>query len=490
MTHTTHRQPVAAAHTSLCALCQTIQLRHHACSNGAPSSVLGKALDMILGIAGTGTGAILLAQGDGFEVAAARNADENVLAEARMLSQRLNGNGQGPGNGGAIGLEGGPICLPLRDGDRVVGALYLAEPSRRLVMPRSVREYYDALAGQLATLVNGLRGAASHAKAPRGEARDRFAALLGEGPAMQCMLSLLAKVVESPSPVLIIGESGTGKELVARAIHYEGPRRKQRFVAENCAALPETLLESELFGYVRGAFTGATHDKDGLFEVADGGTLFLDEIADTSQAVQVKLLRALESGEIRRLGATKSKTIDARIVAATSRDLIGEVEAGRFRPELYYRLGVLTVTLPPLRERSEDIPLLASHFLEHCRERASKDLADFAPEVLDIFSRYAWPGNVRELRNEVERMAALVDPGKPITAELLSERLLAGRQTGRDLGEGMPEALERIKKAMIADALAACAGNRTRAARQLGISRPNLQKTMKRPGIDIPVAPE
>jgi len=316
MTQTLPDHSVASAHTSLCALCRHIHVRHGACADGAQDSVLGKALDMILGIAGTGTGVILLKEAEAFEVAVARNADETVLAEARVLSQRLNGSG------GAIGLEGGPICLPLRDGDAVTGALYLEEPNRQLVLPRSMPDYYDALAGQLATLVNGLSAIASQTSDPRGEARDRFAALLGESPAMQCMLSLLAKVVESPCPVLIIGESGTGKELVARAIHYEGPRRKQHFVAENCAALPETLLESELFGYVRGAFTGATQNKEGLFEVADGGTLFLDEIADTSQGVQAKLLRALESGEIRRLGETKSKIVDARIVAATSRALL------------------------------------------------------------------------------------------------------------------------------------------------------------------------
>ncbi|MFH1570546.1 MAG: sigma 54-interacting transcriptional regulator [Gemmatimonadota bacterium] len=481
-----HQHAAAAAHTSLCALCQTIQQRHGACADGAMESVLAKALDMILGIAGTGTGVILLKAAGGFEVVAARNADDSAVAEARMLCRRLNGSGHGSGDG--VGLEGGPLCLPLRDGERVVGALYLGEPDQRLVLPRSAPDYYDALAGQLATLVNGLCAAAAAPADPRGEGRDRFAALLGESPAMHCMLQLLSKVVESPSPVLIIGESGTGKELVARAIHYEGPRRKERFVAENCAALPETLLESELFGYVKGAFTGAVHDKEGLFEVAHGGTLFLDEIADTSPAVQAKLLRVLEAREIRRLGDTVSRPVDARVVAATSRDLMAEVEAGRFRPELYYRLGVLTVSLPPLRQRAQDIPLLATHFLTHYADHTGKALPGFAPEVLEAFRRYTWPGNVRELRNEVERVAALADAGRTITADLMSERLRAQppRVEGLGPGESLPAALERIKREMIVKALESCGGNRTRAARQLGLSRPNLQKTMKRLGIDVP----
>jgi transcriptional regulator with PAS, ATPase and Fis domain len=285
--------------------------------------------------------------------------------------------------------------------------------------------------------------------------------------------------------VVITGESGTGKELVARALHFEGPRSAGQFVAENCAALSESLLESELFGYARGAFTGAVQSKKGLFEVADGGTLLLDEIAETSPGVQTKLLRVLEAGEMRRLGETEARKVDVRLLAATSRDLRLEVEEGRFRPELFYRLNVLNVDLPTLRDKREDIPLLAQHFLEDYARRTGKELPGFSREVIAALCGMGWPGNVRELKNEVERMAAMVEAGKTIQMDLISKKVEqeTGVSAGRRPGESMNEALQRTKREMIEEALEEAGGNRTRAAELLGTTRTNLQMIMKRSGM-------
>jgi len=382
------------------------------------------------------------------------------------------------------------ICLLLAVRDRPLGALYLEYPAHACRFPSDFSPFFTALADQIAFVLENARHYVrlqreNEQLRQRVEGEAQFSAILGDSPPMRRMKRMLEKVIPSPASVLIIGESGTGKELIARALHYEGPRREKCFVAENCAALPESLLESELFGHARGAYTGAAQEKQGLFETADGGTLFLDEIADTSPGVQAKLLRVLESGEIRRLGENETRQVEVRIVAATSRDLLEEVEAGHFRAELYYRLSVLTVNLPPLRERREDISLLVRHFLNDYADRTGKNLPGFSPEVMTVMRRYQWPGNVRQLRNEVERMCALVDEGATISFELLSDELM-GIQTAPAViqeDEALPQALERIKRTMIEKALEECEGNRTRAAEKLGISRPNLQKTMKRLGV-------
>ena len=390
------------------------------------AELLDRVLDSVVEITRAQRGLVLLSgeRQDEFEVVAAHQADERTIQDAVERSRQLAAE-----NGPELSLDvlvaerdndehGGPLwsplCLPLRSCGRLIGTLYLDHPQQAGHFPPGFLPFYAALADQIALAVENarlysqLREENVHLR-KQVEEHHQFANILGDSKPMRRMKALLEKVIQSPAPVLIVGESGTGKEVVARAIHYEGPRKKQRFVAENCAALPEALLESELFGHARGAYTGADQDKQGLFEVADGGTLFLDEIVDTSTAVQAKLLRALESGEIRRLGDTEPRPVQVRIVTATSRDLLQEMEAGRFRPELYYRLSVLTVRIPPLRERPDDIPLLATHFLQDYAGRTLKNLPGFDQEVMDALVRYQWPGNVRELRNEVERMAALVD---------------------------------------------------------------------------------
>ncbi|MFT5086993.1 MAG: transcriptional regulator with PAS, ATPase and Fis domain [Candidatus Latescibacterota bacterium] len=310
--------------------------------------------------------------------------------------------------------------------------------------------------------------------------------IIGESPVMRRLKEFLTRIGTSSAPVLIQGESGTGKEIVAQAIHQSNPKRTGAFIAENCATLPESLLESELFGYARGAFTGAVRDKRGLFEAADGGTLFLDEIAETSLEVQAKLLRVLEMNEIRPLGEVKTRAIDVRVLAASSRDLTHEVEMGRFRPELYYRLSVVTVQLPPLRERGGDIALLAHAFLGESAQREGKQLVGFSDCVLDALAGYGWPGNVRELRNEVERMAIMANGELLVGEHLLSECLQThvGPLAEQSLGETLPDAMRRIKREIIEKALGECGANRSYTATKLGISRTNLQHTMRRLGIE------
>jgi PAS domain S-box-containing protein len=271
------------------------------------------------------------------------------------------------------------------------------------------------------------------------------------------------------STVLILGESGTGKELVARAIHAESPRADRPFVAVNCSAYSENLLESELFGHVRGSFTGAERDRQGRFELSNGGTVFLDEIGEISPKIQVKLLRVLQEREIERVGDNRSRPVDLRIIAATNRDLQREVHEGRFREDLYYRLNVFTLRLPPLRERSEDIPALADHFLEKLCARTGKELRGFAGDVLDVFLRHSWPGNVRELENVVE--SALVRAHGPvITATDLPETFRAEVTPAATPEDRIRTALERT------------GGCVTRAARLLGIHRTTLWRQMREAG--------
>ena len=243
------------------------------------------------------------------------------------------------------------------------------------------------------------------------------------------LFRLLDRLTDTALPVVIQGESGTGKELVARAIHFNGPRRDRPFVSENCAAIPETLLESTLFGYVRGAFTGADHDTRGLFEVADGGTLFLDEVGEMSPAMQGKLLRVLQEGEFRRVGGERTRKVDVRIVAATNRDLARMVEEGKFRQDLYFRLNVARILLPPLRERREDIPLIVEHLLAKHAANAATPAKPLDPAALARLVAYRWPGNVRELENEITRADAL--SGERITVADLSPPGRGRRRSGR-----------------------------------------------------------
>ncbi len=294
---------------------------------------------------------------------------------------------------------------------------------------------------------------------------------------------LVLKLSEHKTSVLILGESGTGKELVARALHYGGARRDAPFVAVNCGAIPESLLESELFGHVKGAFTDASHDKMGLFEEADGGTLFLDEISELSLPLQVKLLRVLQEEEIRRVGAATSQRVNVRVVSATSRDLAQEVAAGRFREDLYFRLNVFPISLPALRDRIEDVPLLVDHFLEKHGERMGITGVRPSPETLQALVRYRWPGNVRELENCIERGLVLCEAGV-LGLSCLPESVRRGvgiERRATDLPESLSikKGAESLERALIVRALEQTAGNRTRAAKLLEISHRALLYKLK-----------
>lgn len=315
--------------------------------------------------------------------------------------------------------------------------------------------------------------------------------MIGDAPAMHRLRELIARVAPSDARVLITGESGTGKELVASAIHVGSVRRDRPFVRVNCAAIPRDLVESEMFGHERGAFTGATDRRIGRFELAHKGTLFLDEVGDLGAEAQAKLLRAIEAREIERLGGGKPIRVDVRILSATNKDLTRAVEEGSFREDLLFRLNVIPIALPPLRERPDDIPALVRHFSVLHRARTGRRLPEWTPEALSALSRYRWPGNVRELANIVERLAILhagsTVRGEDVSAVLPIERAgAAPTQPLPDpagLDRPLSEALDDYERTLIARALSAAAGNVAEAARRLRTDRPNLYRRMRRLGI-------
>jgi two-component system, NtrC family, response regulator HupR/HoxA len=316
---------------------------------------------------------------------------------------------------------------------------------------------------------------------PDHDQRTEYHGIVGAAPAMQELYSLLDRIAPSDAPVLIQGENGTGKELVARAIHVRSERRDRKFIVANCSAFNDNLLDSELFGHKRGAFTGAIVDKPGLFEVADTGTFFLDEIGDMSPSLQVKVLRVLQEGTFNRVGDTEMRRVDVRIIAATNRDLAAMVATGRFREDLYYRIHVLSATLPALRERRGDVPLLVDHFMARPRRQRAKQLtAECAARML----AYPWPGNVRELENEVERLVVLAGDSPTIGVDVLSQRIRQWNPSspdGRSIDpSSLPAAVEALERRMIGAAMRRHRGNKTRAAEELKVSRRNLIRLVQK----------
>lgn len=322
------------------------------------------------------------------------------------------------------------------------------------------------------------------------ERRDR--SIVGSSAPMQKVYELVARVASTKANVLITGESGTGKEMIARSIHQGGDRAEQPFVVVNCAAIPENLLESELFGHVKGAFTGAIQAKTGLFEAADGGTLFLDEVGDLPAPLQVKLLRAIQEKTFRRVGATEDQTADIRILAATNRNLGAEVAAGRFREDLFYRLNVVEVELPPLRERPDDIELLVAHFIEKYAPQLDKDIAGCTDTAMGKLVAYRFPGNVRELENVIERAVALSRTGT-LDVDALPPALLDPVPPGtprRLTGEGvdLDEVMDEYEREWLTEALGLAGGVKKRAARLLGISFRSFRYRFEKLGLDKPEA--
>jgi transcriptional regulator with GAF, ATPase, and Fis domain len=398
------------------------------------------------------------------------------------------------------------IGVPLWKGDHILGVLQVdnrdapAMFDRRDVEALGVLAHGASLAIANARLIQKLTLAEEQLRREnqflRGRERSRTSALriVGESRRMAAVLQQLDKVVDTRVTVLVEGETGTGKELFASAIHYRSLRRDKLFVAQNCAAFPENLLESELFGHKRGAFTGATEEKKGLFEVADGGTLFLDEVGEMPLSLQAKLLRVLQEGEIRAIGATAPRRVNVRIVAATNRNLEKEVAEGRFREDLYYRLKVFPLRVPALRERREDVPLLAAHFLERYTREFGREIAGFTQPALELLQAYGWPGNVRELENEVQRAVIQADGEKFITPELLSARVRTS--DSKTASPGAPEVepetndeddasgtlremMDRVERRILARTLSAHGNNKTSAAKALGITREGLHKKLK-----------
>jgi transcriptional regulator with PAS, ATPase and Fis domain len=325
---------------------------------------------------------------------------------------------------------------------------------------------------------------------PSNEAH--FLSIAGTTGAMRDLFRLVEKAAAGTSAVLIEGETGTGKELIARAIHSHGPRRERVFIAQNCAALPEPLLESELFGHVRGAFTGALRSTRGLLAMADRGTVFLDEIVDCSPAVQAKLLRFLQDGAVRPVGGTRERALDVRIISATNRRIEEEVAEGNFRKDLFYRLNVIPIRVPPLRERRGDIPRLASFFLSRYADRSGKRMEGFTREAMELLVAYEYPGNVRELENEIARIVAL-HPGDAAVSETdLSEKIRRQRRGGwtppSAPGTSLRSRLRALERDLIARALVECGGNISRTASSLGLSRFGLYKKMTAHKLAAPAA--
>jgi transcriptional regulator with PAS, ATPase and Fis domain len=316
---------------------------------------------------------------------------------------------------------------------------------------------------------------------------NSFAGIVGQTKPMQELFGLIRAVADTDVSVLVLGETGTGKELIARAIHYNSARKDKRFVAVNCGALSLNLLESELFGHEKGAFTGAIGQKKGFFEAANGGTLFLDEIGEVPSSTQVKLLRVLQEGELQRVGGTDTIQVDVRIIAATNQNLEERIAKGEFRQDLYYRLKVFPVMVPPLRERIEDIPLLASRFINECSRVTKRPIKEITPDVMALLMAYSWPGNVRELENVIQRMM-IISKGESFEVQDLPGELRGteSKTDAKGLRGISRESAGLVEKQIIFEALSKSVGNVTRAAKHLGISRATLQTKMKLYGLRQP----
>ncbi len=299
---------------------------------------------------------------------------------------------------------------------------------------------------------------------------------------MENILRLLRRVTGTETTVLIQGETGTGKELIARFIHRESSRRNQIFIPVNCGAIPKDLVESEFFGHSRGAFTGATQEKKGYFEMANGGTIFLDEIGEAPPELQIKLLRVIQESEIMPVGYHQPKKVDVRILASTNRDLKAEVAANRFRQDLYFRINVFSITIPPLRERKKDILPLSEFFLQQFSRKLNRKAGEFSQETRELLLGYSWPGNVRELQNEIERLVLLSEAGKDITPELLSDHIKQRHRPSLLANGDLKSAVRELEEEMIRDALARFGDNKSRTARALGISRQALLEKLRRMG--------
>jgi len=449
-------------------------------------------------------------QRDGYDVLVAEDGDQ-ALSLVESTIDVIITDLKMPGTDGMRVLEevtrrepGIPVIMITAFGsvDNAVTAVksgafdYIEKPFEQ----EQIRQIVDKAVKQRAANQAAPQQAADRDDAP---APGRFG-LVGTSAGMEAIYGVIEKVADTPSTVLITGESGTGKELVAKALHEQSSRRDNAFIKINCAAIPKNLMESELFGYEKGAFTGATSSKPGRFELADGGTLFLDEIGEIPVEMQVKLLRAIQESEFERVGGIKTLKVDVRLITATNRDLEHEVKEGNFREDLFYRLNVVPLRIPPLRERAGDVPLLVTHIIERFNERLNKSVERVEDEALEVLCRYAWPGNIRELENVLERIMLFssddtlgagdlppeVRDGNPAPAEAAPARerqassgdaISVGEETS--LKDIVRAETSRVERELIARALEETGGNVTQAAKLLKISRKSLQMKMKEFGL-------
>ncbi len=405
------------------------------------------------------------ARRDGFAVLLNSSTDRHLLSDSTSLFHSK---------------ASSVLCAPLMEADRMTGVIYLETSNPQAQFDGDHLALLTGIAGVAAGALQNVRQMEELEKENRQliEAMRVQHNMVGESPRMEQVHSFVAKVAATDSTVLIKGESGTGKELVARAIHYLGKRAPHPFVALNCAAIPESMLEAELFGHERGAFTGAVALKRGKLEAAHGGTLFLDEIGEMDPALQAKLLRVLQSREFERLGGTSTVKVDIRIIAATNRNLEEATQAGAFRQDLYFRINVVSITLPPLRDRREDIPLLASYFVSKFSKQCGRRVRGMSPQAMEALMRYDWPGNIRELENAIER-AIVMGSGGPIQLEDLPETLLETESTREAGTPRFHEAVQQAKRNLILEALRESQGNFTEAARRLGLHPNYLHRLVR-----------
>lgn len=514
-------------------LIRLLEINRAMVSERQPKKLLALILDAVIELTGAERGFLILrGEGGRGEVEAARNLDKEAVKSpefkfSQTVAMRVMESGETVLSDSAtedpsfnksasvVGMQlRSLLCAPLRVRGVSIGCVYVDHRFKTGSFTDAEKRIVELVADQAAVAVENARlhaenegqrarleelnkELAEHVREQQFELEDAreqlanlvlpvrkydYSEIVGTSHPLMEVFRLLDIVVETDYPVLIFGESGTGKELIAKAIVRHGARRDAPFLTENCAAIPESLLESELFGHVKGSFTGATSDHVGLFEQADGGTLFLDEIGEMPFALQSKLLRVLQEGEFRKVGATKPTKVDVRILAATNADLADKARAGTFREDLYYRLKVMTVRLPPLRERREDVPALVEHFLSKIAEESGGALRTIAPPALRVLQAYPWPGNVRELENEVRRLAAVAADGV-IGVELV--RTFKEKPETRSAGtisfHGMT--MDEIEKRAILDAIERCAGKRSEAARVLGMPRRTFYNRLRKYGI-------
>jgi transcriptional regulator with GAF, ATPase, and Fis domain len=478
--------------------------------------LLTGVVDAILRISGTERGFIMLYEPDGaltFVLGRTKDGDDLPEQEFRIsMSTAVDVAAGGPpvmatGNDALRALRekrsvralelNTIICVPLKTESGLQGVLYADSRFSGRELNDVRVEIVNSFAEQAAVAIENARqyNELRHTKMMlemecgrlRREQKAQYglASIVGRSPSMLELFSVMEKVAQTSATVLLEGETGTGKEMVARTIHFLSIRQDAAFVALNCGALVETLLESELFGHKKGSFTGATEDRPGLFETSHGGTLFLDEISEMSSRLQVKLLRALQEGEIVRVGENKPRKVDARVISATNKDLEGAIERGEFRPDLFYRLNVVTLRLPPLRERGDDILLLAEYFLEKYSREGGRGPRRLAPGAASALMAYTWPGNVRELENVIERAVALGVGSEALTLDLLPPKIGGGSSEPPVSGRGSYKSqLELHERRMLAKALAENDWNVARVAASMDVSKQHIYNRMRKLGID------